>query len=590
MDSMNKVLFLIFTFLFFVIPKNTYAVDTWVINKFDSEINILRTGEIVVHETINVDFGNLEKHGIYRDLPYIYENGNEKIYTEVNVGEVLQDGKPADVKTITNDNFINIRIGDADKTINGKHLYKISYSVKGVLKPFDDYDELYWNITGNGWEAPISSVSATVKTPSDAITSTVCFEGYNSATWNCNNQIVNPTEASFASTRQLGPYEGLTIATAFKKGVFPILKFERPKTFFEKILTFPSETTFLTVLILGSAAVFFFWWKNGRDSWSNGITGYLSKKTDGKTKPLGAHEPVVVEFTPPEKLPPALIGVIMDERADTLDVTATIIDLASRGFLTITEIPKKWLLGNIDYSLKKTEKDKTNLLGYEKELLTRLFTKDEIKISELKTTFYNDLAKVKEKLYEEVVERKFFQSNPEKIRSNYFLAGLFILIGSGVIAFLSISSEIVLLFDLSFASVLIGIFIMIFSKFMPRRTAYGREVYRRIKGYRMFIASAEKYRQKFFEEKNMFNEVLPYTIIFGLTAKYAKALKDMGLKPTNPSWYHGTHAFSMVHFSNSVTNFSGSLSSAISSAPKSSGFSGGGSSGGGFGGGGGGSW
>ena len=94
----------------------------------------------------------------------------------------------------------------------------------------------------------------------------------------------------------------------------------------------------------------------------------------------------------------------------------------------------------------------------------------------------------------------------------------------------------------------------------------------------------------FFEKKNMFNEVLPYTIIFGLTGKFAKALKDMGLKPANPSWYHGTQAFNALYFSSSVNNFSNSLSTAISSAPKSSGFSGGGSSGGGFGGGGGGSW
>src|SRR4029079_6193196 len=139
---------------------------------------------------------------------------------------------------------------------------------------------------------------------------------------------------------------------------------------------------------------------------------------------IGAHEPVVVEFTPPENLPPALIGVLADEKADTLDVTATIIDLASRGFLTITEIPKSWIFGKTDYKLTSTQKDRSKLFGYEKELLTRLFTTNEIKTSELKTKFYYDLAKVKSKLYEEVVNRKYFTADPEKTRTNYYVIGV----------------------------------------------------------------------------------------------------------------------------------------------------------------------
>ena len=126
---------------------------------------------------------------------------------------------------------------------------------------------------------------------------------------------------------------------------------------------------------------------------------------------------------------------------------------------------------------------------------------------------------------------------------------------------------------------------------MSKRTAHGRELYRRTKGFQLFISQAEKYRQRFFEKENMFNEILPYAIVFGLTTKFAKAMEKIALHPQTSSWYIGSRSFNIAVFSSSINSFSNSLSSAIAATPKGSGFSrGGGFSGGGFGGGGGGSW
>src|SRR3989344_4220040 len=115
-------------------------------------------------------------------------------------------------------------------------------------------------------------------------------------------------------------------------------------------------------------------------------------------------------------------------------------------------------------------------------------------------------------------------------------------------------------------------------------------MFRRARGYELFVSRAEKYRQQFFERKNMFNDILPYAIVFGVTEKFAGAFKDLGIEPPRPSWYVGSGTFNPVLFGASMASFSNSFSSAISSAPGGgSGFSGGGA-GGGFGGGGGGSW
>jgi uncharacterized membrane protein len=135
-----------------------------------------------------------------------------------------------------------------------------------------------------------------------------------------------------------------------------------------------------------------------------------------------------------------------------------------------------------------------------------------------------------------------------------------------------------------------GIIFIFISFFMPRKTALGRETYRKARGYKLFVSGTEKYRQPFFEKENIFMEVLPYAMVFGVTNKLANAMKEMGIQQPQPSWYVGTTAFNISRFTSDVNNFSNSFSSVIASSPSGSGSGGGGVSGGGFGGGGGGSW
>ncbi len=587
------------------IPQFAYADEGWVIEKFDADIELQKSGEVVINETIDVDFNTLSKHGIFRDIPYVYELNGEKTYTEIDVDQVLQNNRKAKVSESTTDGYVRLKIGDPDKTITGKNSYKITYIAKGVVRGFENYDELYWNVTGNNWPVGVNSATAKVTLPSDGINKITCFEGYSGSIAECLSKIDSPQVAAFESTTPLNEAQGLTVVVGYKKGLVPILSIERPKSFWEKLISWPSLVTLGIAVVSGIGTIYYLWNKNGRDYWfgqgvfgsprvdANAGRGEAGKKGDGGTvKPHIAHETTVVEFTPPEKLRPAEIGVLMDEKADTLDVVSTIIDLATRGFLTITEVPKKWLFGKVDYKLNRLEKDAGDLLGYEKMLLAELFSSNkEIKVSELKKTFYDELKKIKKELYGEVVAKNLFPKDPEKVREKYFAIGFVMLFIGMFFVGSAISTGIVYLADLCFAILISGLVIILTARHMPRRTAYGRELYRRIKGYRLFIDKAEQHRQKFFEKKNLFNEVLPYAIVFGLTGKFAQAMKDMGLQPTNPGWYTGTRPFNTAYFGSSMSDFSTSMSSAIASTPSSSGgFSSGGSSGGGFGGGGGGSW
>ncbi|MBP9719398.1 MAG: DUF2207 domain-containing protein, partial [Candidatus Levybacteria bacterium] len=513
---------------------------------------------------------------IYRDIPYVYDQKDGKKYcTQVSVDKVLQDGNNVTYKVYTNGSYDRIQIGNADKTISGKHTYMIAYSVTGVLQNFGTYDEFYWNVTGDQWGVVMNSASARVSVPStiSLLGKTACYKGVEGSLMNCSAVKIDDHIADF-STGLLGSMEGMTIAVAYPTGIVPLLTVERPKTLFEKLMEPASISLFSIVFFGGIFWVVSTWYKQGRD-----------------IRIPGFHETMVVEFTPPENLRPAELGILMDERADTLDVTATIIDLTTRGYLTITEIPKKWLFGSTDYELSRTEKESSGLLSYEDMLLHRIFgSVKKKKVSTLKNDFYDDLAKVKENMYTHMMERGVFVDHPEKTRTKYMFIGIFFLVFGVVLTILGGANEYALLISFDCALIPVGITTVIFSRSMSRRTAKGRELYRRVKGYREFINTAEKYRQRFFEKKNLFQEVLPYAIVFGLTGKFADAMKEIGLKAPTVAGYYGIHPFNAHTFSNDVNAFSNSFSSAAASTPSSSGSGGGGSSGGGFGGGGGGSW
>jgi uncharacterized membrane protein len=309
--------------------------------------------------------------------------------------------------------------------------------------------------------------------------------------------------------------------------------------------------------------------------------------------PLFAEKNIVVEFLPPEGLRPAQLGVVVDERADTLDVTATIVDLAVRGYLSITELEKRGWFGKADWQMDKLKPDDEELLPYEQLLFNALFrNRQTVKVSALKTKFHEQLADVKAKLYEDALERKWFAHNPETMRRVWFGAGIaVVVVGVG----LCIGSGLFL--DRALIPVpiaLAGLLLLAFSRAMARRTAAGNEAGRRALGFKLYIATAETRRQEFNEQKNIFARYLPYAIIFECVDKWADAFEglDDQVQESTSYWYHGATAFHVGAFASGLGSFNSSVSSTISSTPGGSGGSGfsGGSSGGGGGGGGGSSW
>jgi Predicted membrane protein (DUF2207) len=583
-----------------LVPAGAAAAQSGgeVIHSYDVEIQILDTGDLTITERIDYDFGTELRHGIFRTIPsrFYVDDVNDRIYPIVDV--VVQSDAPDDVDVSEEGGITTIRIGDPDVEISGRHVYTLSYRVEGALNAFPDHDELYWNAIGDEWAAPIERARVRVRTPAQ-IQRVACFQGYEGSTEPCARAEARDLTASFSSGRALNAYEGMTVVVAIPKGAVPeptpILDERWAANRAFRVDPGTVGAALAVVAVLGGILIRL-WSREGRDRRFVGspIDQVMGTPSGGdEFVPLGEGDAAApVEFAPPEDVRPGQIGTLIDERANVIDVTATIVDLAGRGFLSIHEIPDEGLFSKTDWSLIRQERSETELFPYEKQLLDGLFRDgDEVRVSALKTTFAERLHGIERSLYADAMRNKWFRARPDQVRTRWAVRGMLLALAGGALTFvLALWTQWGLV---GIPVILGGVALALMAGRMPARTAKGTAMLRRVRGFREVIATAETHMARWAEEENLFTRYLPYAIVFGLTKKWARAFRDLGVEPDTSSWYVGPHPFTAVAFADTIDGFAVTTGGTLASTPASSGssgFGGGGFSGGGGGGGGGGSW
>jgi uncharacterized membrane protein YgcG len=576
-----------------------HADEGWVITAFHSDIVIAPDSTLIVTEGLEVDFGSLQKHGIFRTIPlrYRYDDQRDRYYN-LDVKSVTDGSRSLPYETsVSNDNEV-IKIGDPTRLVSGNQRYIIKYTVSGVMNSFADHDELFWNVDGALWPVPKAAVSATVHVPSGSLQKATCFEGPPRSAEACTH-LVSGDAAAFSSTRQLASGEEMSVVVALNKGavtVPPPLLEPRQRQFPQDAfdLTPLTVTLFVLLTVLGVGLVAWNWWVHGRDR-AYLTQHYLPNASSAptaasaepeRTYPLFAHDTLVVEFGPPQNMRPAELGLILDESADTKDVTATIVDLAVRGYITIAEGP-----GKADWTLTKKGGPMAALLPYEKTLFDGIFAgRDTVKLSDLKGTFAPTLRQAEREIYADSLSRRLFTSSPSQARAAWGCMGFaLVLVGFAATVALGLAFGWGLV---GLAVIIAGIVLAASFPFMPQRTAAGRDVLQHTLGFRLYMTTAEKYRQQFAEKAQIFTQLLPYAIVFGCVMQWAKAFEGIDTSATS-SWYSGNAPFQAALLASSLESMNTNISSAITYVPPSSGSSSGfsgGFSGGGGGGGGGGSW
>ena len=543
------------------------------IRSFDSSIRLANSYDFEVEERIRWDFEGAQKHGIFRRIPVRYRRPYlPDTRMAIDVESVTdENGLPWTWRESASGDSLEIRIGDPQVTVSGEREYRIRYRVGRGLLYFEDHDELYWNATGNDWPVPIEAASASVELPSGTTASVArnaCFAGPTGSTLADCSERSEGSALRFSAARALPPGSGLTVVVGLPKGFLP--EPSSLRRLLERAFDFLSLWLLLPIFTFG--LLWRQWRAHGRDP--------------------GAADALPVRYEPPAGLTPAEVGTVVDESADTLDLTATILDLAVRGLLRIEEIEGSGFLflSSRDYRLHRTGTSDAGLKEHERLLLAAVFASGpSVLLSDLKNKFYESIPGIKRALYKELSgEAAYFPTSPDRVRNNYRLAGIAVA-ALGFVALWAGQSPLAI-----GCPIAAGAIAMAFSGAMPRRTQKGRRACDDILGFREFVKRVDQDRLERTGGKtaDRFEKILPYAVVLGVADHWATVFADIYLQP--PSWYHSDRYGSGFRAQDFVSDVGSSLSSiggTLTSQPGSgsSGFSGG-SSGGGGGGGGGGSW
>ncbi|GAB2613959.1 DUF2207 domain-containing protein [Pseudactinotalea suaedae] len=596
-----------------VLPASTASADDQgdrEITRYAVEATAQADGTLDVRQEIDLDFASTPGHGLFLTLVTRQEiDGDPDHYRVLEVSGVevtSPTGAPTELELDESDTGLVIRIGDEDiDDVSGVQTYVVTYTVAGVPNSGvgeAGEDEIYWNVIGSGFELPISNVSVALRGPvmPEEI---ACFTGGVGSINQCASYRVSDDVATFEQDR-LREGQGMSVVASYPGGTFggvePILAPRR--TFANGIgLGTPAVPVSGALALVAVGGVAAFARRRGRDIAYQGLTPGLQPTTAEGAAAVGPRRktPVTVQFTPPADVLPGELGTLTDERADRRDVTATIFDLAVRGFLRIEEIegskkPDWRLIRNLDA-------DWDELRPYERTLLRSIFSTsgEKKRLSKLGERFAEGVSDTQEQLYEEMVERGWFKHSPQTVRRSWAGMGFLVLAG-GILATLLLSF-LVGWGLLGVPVILAGIAIMVAAPTAPARTADGSAVLAQALGFKLYIETAEARTLRFEAGEDIFSKYLPYAMTFGLEDRWVGIFAELakqGADLPTPAWYVGHTPAMMLWssgFGETVNSFASAADIAVASAtPASSGgsgfSSGGGFSGGGVGGGGGGGW
>lgn len=574
------------------------AGENWRITDYRVVANVDQAGTATVQLTLDFDFGNDPGHGPYLTFPLRQEIGDDPDHwrmLDMTIGAVTSPtGANTEVLQEEQDGNLLVRVGSEGRTFTGVQTYQVNYTIHGIIarqQAQSGLDEVNWNAVGPGWEVPIDAATATVTGPA-TVTRAACFSG---STFSDPCEAASSGAAATFSTSNVGNGRGMQVTAGFPAGTFTPAADARVERRFTVGNMFPltpwTGGVAAALSALGLAAVFRRTRRSARDQVYLGLTpGVVPAPGQETAVGYETHEaPVAVQFSPPRGARPGELGTLTDASADNKDVSATVIDLAVRGHLRITQT------GNRDWTFTRLQ-GPDQLVDYERQLLNRMFSAgSEVTTDDLRDSSYAGmLSDVQGALHRRVsTELRWFTANPATVRALAFVAGIGI-VGAGV--------GLGFLFGIfgwglvGVAGVITGLAVIAMNNRFGSRTAAGSAVLAQTRGFELYLRTAEADQIRFEEGIDVFSRYLPYAIMFGVAERWTKVfaqLAEQGRYAFNPYWYTGYgygYGFNYHTFASSMDSLASTMSSSMQHATAATSGGSGFSGGGGFGGGGGGGW
>jgi hypothetical protein len=388
------------------------AARSLAIERFDAEVTVTAEGDVYVRETIRPRFTGAW-NGIYRSIPVEYRTPQGFGYRLLLDPTAVTDGQGSPLRyTVARERHyqkLMIWVPDAR---DATRTVVLGYAVQNALKFFTDHDELYWNVTGDEWEVPIEAVAARIRLPAGATgLRALAFTGAYGSREREADVAIDGGEVAVRMRRSLAFREGLTVVVGWDKGIVA------EPTALGRGLLFLQANWPLGAPIAVRAMMLALWRLEGRDP---------------------RLRPIAVRYEPPDGLSPAEAGTLTDDSADVRDVTATLVDLAVRGFLVIEEKEEPGLLwSGRTYTLRRTKPpgEWGSLRPHERVLLQGVFEdgREEASLADLENSFYKRLASVREGILKALLGRGCYAARPDRVRLAYRIAAA-VVAGLGLVA------------------------------------------------------------------------------------------------------------------------------------------------------------
>lgn len=535
---------------------------------FHSDIRIETDASMIVTEIIRVQAeGRNIRRGIYREFPTRYRDqyGNRMV-VDFEVLSLTRNGQPEIFNVTERSNGVRVDFGGDDfLPVPAQYEYSLQYRTARQIGYFENHDELYWNVTGLGWDFTIEQASAVVSLPGAISADRITMEGYTGpqdATGQDYTTSIATAQASIRTTSPLSPYSGLTLAMTFPKGIVA-----EPDGFdrLRYLLTDNLGVLLALAALIGSFVwLMMAWMRVGRDP-DRGV--------------------IFPQYEPPVGLSPASARYILKMGYDNKAFTAAVVNLAVKGHARIVQNKKAFTL----QKLASTQP----LSAGETALMNKLFSKGDV--VELKNENHTVVGGAKSA--HQAVLKKDYLNTYFRNNGRYLLPSI---IGFAIVL------GLIALFG-AFVPVIIVILVLamlmhfVFAWLMKAPNQDGRKLMDALEGFTLYLETAEKDDLNIAHPPELTPEVferfLPYAIALGVeqawAGKFEKVFAELeqarGVS-YRPVWYAGSFdASRMGDFGSAIGSAMNSAISSASTPPgSSSGAGGGGSSGGGGGGGGGG--
>ncbi len=509
---------LLLVLIAFSLPTSA-ASRSVILERRDGDITVLENGDIDVIETWEVRFnGGPFQHG-YRTIPL--KTGSAATNWQVREGgrgyQQSTGHRPGTFDVVSQDEEVTLD-WYFSPTSNAVRTFELHYRLQGALRIYPDGDQVWLKFIESGREYPINAARVVVHLPREFAAEQLKAATYLNRVENQSGRIRDGQTVVFNG----GPFQAhdeWEIRAQFPHGA--VTASPPPWQFItdqQPIYNMISLVSALIILVVGFATVYLCWDLFGRDQRVGKVARFYNR--------------------PPDDTPPGMVGILIDEKADLRDIIATIIDLARRGFIRITELKSTGSLGVTDTAFVRTGIDESSLRPYERNLLGCMFgVNTEQYLSDLRNTFYEKIPYLKHSLYDEALQQGYFKHNPQSVRITFAIIGLVLVIltsVAGVIGYARVADYAPYSFVAFGSAVLVALGFLAISPFMPRKTSKGAMQVARWRAFKRYLEHIDRYT-RVADVKQYFDLYLPYALAFGFEREFVRTFAAVDTPV--PAWY-----------------------------------------------------